>query len=158
MSARLKVTMMEDTVFHWKDPTGQGFTLTFKEAFDLKHAEIGEDISGCPFRIHERTFTGLSFLRGDTLAAYGGSHQLRKHADGTLFLFSYASTPTFDFSDRLWSGVSHTVIYRDKQGVTLLHCHHGAYAANIEVYLGLAEANPSFDPWLKRLEGGEPVG
>ena len=73
---------------------------------------------------------------------------------GTKFLFEGSSSPTFDLEDRLWSGVSKTVAYRDGGGVHLIHCMHGYQIPRIFIFLELEKSIPSFDEWMKQLDEG----
>lgn len=142
---------LDDTSYRWEGPVNQGCTLKFRRAYALEELSPGNGIKDCVYQIHGRKFTDLSFLHGDTLEKYPDNYQIRKHEDGTKFLFSYTSIPTFDLEDRLWDGVAHTAVYCDDEGFNLLHSRHGASISKIEIYIGLIRSIPVFDEWLKLL-------
>lgn len=147
----VEVKPVEDAGYRWPGPVSQDCMLKFRKAYVLEGRDSGNGIKNCVYRIHGRELTDLSFLYGDTLANYPDNYEIRMHADGTKFLFSYTSIPTFDFGDRLWSGVAHTAVYCDEEGVNLLHSLHGARIPRIEIYIGLTRSIPAFDAWLKLL-------
>ena len=108
-----RMRQMDDTSYRWAGPAKQDCTLLFKKAYVLEGLDLGNSINDCVYRIHGRELIDLSFLHGDTLEEYPNNYQIRKHKDGTKFLFIYTSIPTFDFEDRLWDSVAHTAVYRD---------------------------------------------
>lgn len=148
---KVAIKLLDDTSYRWMGPVNQDCTLKFRQAYALEELGSGNGIKDCVYRIHGREFTDLSFLYGDTLEKYPDNYQIRKHEDGTKFLFAYTSIPTFDFEDRLWDGVAHTAVYCDDEGVNLLHSRHGTLISKIEIYIGLTRSISIFDEWLKLL-------
>lgn len=141
----------ENTCICFSTPDGQRIELAFRKSFTLESMGVGETLQNCTYKIHRREFTDLSFIHGETIKKWPRNFEIRKHKDGTKFLFAYESTPTFDFEDRLWSGVAHTAIYRDRRGINLISCNHGAYISQIYIYLGLKKLKPEDASWLKAL-------
>lgn len=143
----------KNTHLRFRAPDGQWVELAFRKSFVLESLGVGETLQNCTYRIHRREFTDLSFVHGETGEKWPRNFEIRKHKDGTKFLFAYESTPTFDFEDRLWSGMVHTAVYRDKRGINLISCHHGTYVSEIHIYLGLKNLMPEDASWLKALNG-----
>lgn len=141
----------------WPGKRDEDRELVFKRAYEIKPKYPKEEISDLTFRVHSREFRDLSFLDGETLQKYPDENEIRRHADGTKFCFSYESIPTFDFGDRKWDSARHIVVYADDDGIHMIRCHHGYAIPGIEVYIGLQKSVPAFDVWLERL-GDRPEG
>lgn len=143
---------MPDRIFNWPGPINQDRKLIFQQAFLLKYSDWDREIHNCTYRIGWRKFTDLSFLEGTLLSEQPDGYQIRRHADGTVFLFSYSGVPTFDYADRCWDGMVHTAVYFDVNGVNLLHCRHGYKVPEIEICLGLEKSVPELNRWLGKLK------
>lgn len=151
ISGEAAVKTLERATFQCPGARGRDGSLEFEKAYKLERVDTGNGIYNCVYRICGREFKDLSFAEGATLQKYPGRCEVRVHDDGTKFLFFYESIPTFDFSDRIWSGVAHTVAYCEDGKIILLHCAHGARISSIEVYLGLTKSVPAFDERLEAL-------
>ena len=99
--------------------------LVFKKAYEIASTHLREGISNLAFRVYNREFKDLSFLEGEILQEYPDRHEIRKHADGTKFMFLYSGVPTFDFEDRVWDSMVHIAVYADAYGINMIHCSHG---------------------------------
>lgn len=151
LSEHEKVEEQKRTTYLWPGSYKQDHELVFRRAYEIAHIEFGTPLKNCRYRVNEREFVDLSFLKGETIEEYEGYSEIRRHKDGTLFLFSYEDIPTFDSEDRDWDGMSHCAVYCDEKGVNLIRCRHGYFAARINIYIGLKKAFPDFMQWLERL-------
>ena len=131
----VKIKTLEDTKYLWYGSKDDDRELQFQKAYMIERTNWNEGIRNCGYRVHEREFTDLSF------------------ANGTRFLYRLSYIPTFDSDDRDWDGYSRTVVYRDSEGVNIIHCRHGYLIPRIECYIGLTKSTPAFDEWLKLLDG-----
>ena len=150
-SGKVILKELSDPVYRWPDGDSDDCNLVFKKAYIIEHTDWDAGIVECSYRVHDRKFLDLSCMRGDTLHDFPDGYEIRKHEDGTRFLFSYVGIPTFDFEDREWDSVSHIAVYCDEGGINLIHCRHGYKISRISVYIGLIKSVPSFTEWLKIL-------
>jgi len=151
LSDQEKVEIINQTSFQWRGSYKHDRELVFQRAYEIVHKEFTAPLRDCQYRVNERVFTDLSFYKGETVEEYPDDYEIRRHSDGTLFLFSYEDIPTFDSEDRIWDGMSHCAVYCDEKGINLIHCRHGYRTGGIKVYTGLVRAFPDFMPWLERL-------
>lgn len=154
LRGNVRLSKLEKTTYRWSGPISEDNQLYFKSAYILEPLNAEKGIEDCVFRVRGRKFTDLSFLEGETLSEVSEDDQIRKHKDGTLFWFSYATIPTFDSCDRIWHSVSHTVVYSDRAGYHMIHCSHGYKVPRIEVYIGLIKSAsaPLFTKLIEWLE------
>ena len=143
--------------YSWYGPVSMDRELKFREAYEIERNDWNNGIQGCIYQVKGQEFTDLSFVKGKTLAEYPDDYEIREHMDGTKFLFSYSSIPTFDYTDRLWASTSYIAIYEIENEVVLLSCRHGAKIPRIEIYIGLEKSVPSFDRWLYVLKESASV-
>ena len=158
LSEHEKVEEQKRTSFPWRGSYKQDRELVFRRAYEIAHKSFANPLKDCRYRVHDRAFYDLSFLKGKTIEEYEGNYAIREHPDGTRFLFSYEEIPTFDSEDRDWDGMSHCAVYCDDKGINLIHCRHGYGIARISVYTGLVRAFPDFMKWLERLGCEDQVG
>lgn len=137
--------------FRWRGHYGDDLDLVFRRAFLIEPKVFGTSLNNCKYRVHERLFEDLSFLKGREIETFPDGYAIRLHDDGTRFLFSTESIPTFDASDRDWDGTSQAAVYCDREGINLIHCRYGYGLPAIEIYIGLVRAFPDFYKWLERL-------
>ena len=142
-------------IFEWSGKADDDRELVFNRAYEIAPPYLGEGISNMVFRVHNREFKDLSFLNGETLQEYPHHNEIRKHADGTKFMFSYNNIPTFDSGDREWDSAVHITVYADESGINLIHCRHGYKVPRIKVYIGLQKSIPAFTEWLEKLENAD---
>lgn len=142
---------IDHPVFKWSGKVGEDLDLVFRCAYEIAPPHFGEEISNLSFRVHNREFQDLSFLNGVTLQKCSDRYEIRKHADGTKFVFSYSNIPTFDLSDRVWDSMSHLAAYADEAGINIVFCKHGYKIPCIMVYVGLVKSIPAFTELLKKL-------
>lgn len=150
-SGNVKVKEIENPVFEWAGRVNDDRKLVFKSAYEIAPPHLAEGISNLVFRVHDREFKDLSFLAGETLQEYPDHYEIRKHQDGTKFVFSYSSIPTFDSGDREWDSICHIAVYADQEGINMIYCRHGYAVPRIKVYIGLMKSIPAFTEWLERL-------
>lgn len=153
MSGNAMVNALSEPVYQWAGRLDEDRELVFSKAYEIAPTHYGEGISDVVFRVHSREFKDLSFLYGETLQEYPNHNEIRRHADGTKFYFSYESIPTFDSGDREWDSMSHIAVYADDEGINMIHCRHGYAIPRIKVYIGLKKSIPAFNLWLERLGG-----
>lgn len=110
ISGNVKVKEIENPVFEWAGRVNDDRKLVFKSAYEIAPPHLAEGISNLTFRVHDREFKDLSFLVGETLQEYPDHYEIRKHQDGTKFVFSYSSIPTFDSGDREWDSICHIAV------------------------------------------------
>ena len=144
------VSVIRKPVYRWSGRISEDRELVFKRAYEIAPPRVGEGISDLVFQVHDREFEDLSFLKGETLQEFSDGYEIRRHADGTKFLFSYSSVPTFDSGDREWDSISHIVVYADDAGINMIHCRHGYAIPRIKVYVGLMKTVPAFTTWLEK--------
>lgn len=145
---------LKDTAHPWYDSDTKEREIKFREAYIIERNDWDKGIVDCIYQIKGRTFTDLSFARGETLARYPDLWELRQHMDGTKFLFNYSRIPTFDESDWIWDNTSYLVVYWDGDEAVLISCRHGVKIPRIKIYIGLEKSNPNFDRWLAILKNG----
>ena len=148
----VELETLSNTTYPWYDPDSREREIQFREGYSIERIHWDEGIQDCVYQINGRIFTDLSFAKGETLAEYPDHYEIRRHADGTKFLFFYSSIPTFDEGDWLWDHISHLVVYYDGNEVILISCRHGAKIPRIKVYIGLEKSNSNFDRWLTLLK------
>lgn len=151
LSGNAVVNALSKPVYLWAGKFDEDRELIFSKAYEIEPNHYGEGISNVTFRVHSRKFKDLSFLNGKTLQEYPDHNEIRRHADGTKFYFSYESIPTFDSGDREWDSMSHLAVYADDEGINMIHCRHGYAIPKIKVYIGLKKSIPAFNLWLERL-------
>lgn len=150
-SGNVVIEQIDKPVFNWEGQFDDDRELLFKSAYEIAHSCIEEGISNLTFRVHHRFFQNLSFLEGEILQEFPRGYGIRRHADGTKFLFSYKEIPTFDSGDREWDSMRHIAVYADEMGINLIHCSHGYAVPRIQVYIGLVKSIPAFNEWLEML-------
>ncbi len=138
--------------FNWNGNYKEDTELIFKKAYSIEHSGFDEGISGCTYSVHRRRFTDVSFAKGGMLDHYPRGYEIRRHADGTEFLFSFNDIPTFDEGDRDWDSMEHIAVYCDDEGINLIQCRHGYEIPRINVYIGLIKSIPALDEWLNLLK------
>lgn len=154
----VELKSLEDTKYLWYGTPAEDRELQFQKAYMIERTNWNEGIRNCDYRVHEREFTDLSFANGTTIQKSPEGYEIREHEDGTRFLYRLSYIPTFDSDDRDWDGYSRTVVYRDSEGVNIIHCRHGYLIPRIECYTGLMKSTPAFDECLKLLDGKNPPG
>lgn len=152
LQGNVQLNAKPNNTYSWFGPVSMDRELKFREAYEIERNDWNNGIQGCIYQVKGREFTDLSFVKGKTLAEYPDDYEIREHMDGTKFLFSYSSIPTFDYADRLWDSTSYTAIYEIENEVVLLSCRHGAKIPRIEIYIGLEKSVPNFSKWLTTLE------
>ena len=70
---------------------------------------------------------------------------------GITAIRHYHNIPTFDSDDRDWDGDYNISIYKDKQGINLIHIRSGYQIPRVYIFIGLKEWDSEFDSWLKYL-------
>ena len=151
LSGDARINNLSDCSYKWPGQPGEYCKLIFEEAYEIEPIRLGAGLSDLTFRVHGREFKDLSFLKGKILQEYLGDYDIRRHPDGTIFLFSYEEIPTFDSGDREWDSMRHIAVYADESGINMLHCTHGYLLPRIQVYIGLWKSSPTFTEWLKLL-------
>ena len=152
LQGNVQLNAKPNTTYSWFGPVSMDRELKFREAYEIERNDWNNGIQGCIYQVKGREFTDLSFVKGKTLEEYPDDYEIREHMDGTKFLFSYSSIPTFDYADRLWDSTSHIAVYEMGNEVVLLSCRHGAKIPRIKIYVGLEKSIPSFDRWLSVLK------
>lgn len=152
LQGNVQLNTKPNATYSWYGPVSMDRELKFREAYVIERNNWDKGIQGCIYQVKGREFTDLSFVKGKTLAEYPDDYEIREHMDGTKFIFSYSSIPTFDYTDRLWASTSYIAIYEIENEVVLLTCRHGAKIPRIEIYIGLEKSVPSFDRWLRVLK------
>lgn len=133
-----------------QEKNGREMRLSFSSAYRIEERDWGTGVDRCDYQVFDRAFRNLSCMNGKTLRRFLGGCELRKHADGTQFLFFQRETPTCDVWDRVWNGVEQLCFYQDKHGIHLIVCKHGYRIAGIDIYLHL-EKHISMLPLLQAL-------
>lgn len=152
LQGNVQLNAVPNTTYSWYGPVSMDRELKFREAYEIERNDWNNGIQGCIYQVQGREFTDLSFTKGNTLAEFPDDYEIREHVDGTKFLFSHSSIPTFDYADRLWDSIRHIAVYEIENEVVLLSCRHGAKIPRIEIYVGLEKSIPSFDRWLSVLK------
>lgn len=148
----VELEALSNTACPWYDPDSREREIQFREGYMIERISWEKGIQDCIYQVKGRTFTDLSFTKGETLAEYPGNDEIRRHADGTKFWFSYSSIPTFDEGDWLWDHIHHLAVYWDGDEVVLISCRHGAKIPRIKIYVGLEKSHAAFDRWLALLK------
>lgn len=102
--------------------------INFAQVFELSRADIRYSVRG-------RNFVGLNFRDGEIISALH-NNELRRHADGTQFLYQREN-------------LDERVFYRDELGVNCIHCRQPAQ--QIYICLGLKNPPPQLAELLKNL-------
>lgn len=150
----VELKISEDNIFEWHEPCYElKMTLEFEECFEIRHVDWHRGIQDCVYQVNEKTFTDLSFLKGEVKINFHSSrddysYQLRKNADGEKFLRYWEKIPTFDDGDRDWDSEELRALYVDEQGINLIHCHCGYELPHIKICVGLKKASPEILRWL----------
>lgn len=152
VQGNVQLDKMSDTSYPWYDPDSREREIQFREAHVIERIDWDKGIQDCVYQIGGRKFTDLSFTKGETLAECPDRYEIRKHIDGTKFLFHYSSIPTFDDADWLWDHMNHLAVYYDGDEVVLIVCRHGTKIPRIKIYVGLEKSNSNFDRWLTILK------
>ncbi len=102
LSGNAIVKSLPTTTYQWSGPIDNDRELRFKRAYEICGKDWTEGIENCVYSIHGRKFQNLSCMEGETLQKIQDDndfhYEVREHADGTKFVFSCGSIPTFDFS------------------------------------------------------------
>ena len=152
ISGNAKITSIGKAFSYWEGQIIPGNDFIFQKAYKLEPLQFGDEISSLGFRVHGREFKNLSFLSGETLQEFMDHYTLRKHPDGTKYLFQHVEIPTFDFEDRVWDGDSYMAVYKNEIGYNMLYCRCGYSIPSIMVYIGLIESESFFTDLMKKLE------
>lgn len=152
ISGNVTVDHIKPPSYQWAGRLDEDRELLFEQAYQIERADWDKGIEDCVYRIHDRTFCDLSGLSGETIHKTEDGFELRRHSDGTVFLFSCIDIPTFDAGDREWDSMSHLAVYRDEQGINMIHCTHGYKIPRIGVYISLLKGIPAFLKWIEILE------
>ncbi|MBR3722247.1 MAG: hypothetical protein IKN12_05715 [Selenomonadaceae bacterium] len=148
-----------DTVFKWPNIDGSTIKLRFQTACEIKSRSIGEGIREAVFLINGQEFTCRDSMAGDVVEAIFDEDRLgtkriynvRKLKSGIKALRHYHNIPTFDSDDREWDGDFNISIYKDKQGINLIHTRSGYRIPRVYIFVGLQEWDTEFESWLKYL-------
>ena len=155
LSGTAELNELPNPACEWSGRIDEDRTLVFTNAYSIERKDWSHGIENCVYRVHDREFTDLSCMSGKTLQKYSDGSELREHEDGTVFLFSRGSIPTFDSGDREWDSMSLTALCCDSEGVTLIRCCRGYKIPKITIYTGLRKTTREFTEWLNRLPAAE---
>lgn len=150
-SGKVVVRKSSNLSYQWPDWAWEDYDIAFQKAYEIEHTDWDEGIMGCRYRVQGRDFTDLSCMRGRTLRRYPDGYEVRKHADGTRFLYYHTDIPTFDFGDMEWDSTCCVALYGNDKGINLICCNYGFQIPRIKVYIGLCKPTPSITKWLKIL-------
>ena len=110
--------------------------LEFAQRFEIAPKNSGGAVDNCSYSVRGRNFVDLSFRDGEKISDLGESTELRRHADGTKFVYQYEDIPVFDSFDGYFDSFDEWIFYRDG-GINLIRCRHGVAIPKINIYLGL---------------------
>ena len=147
----------DNTVFEWPDINGSKINLSFQTAFEIEARSIGEGIGNAVFLINGHKFSCRNSMAGDTVKDILDEDRLGtrrvykviKLKSGRMALRHYHNVPTFDSDDREWDGDYNISIYKDKQGINLIHTRSGYQIPRVYIFIGLKEWDSEFDSWLE---------
>ena len=148
------LNVLEEKVFSWTEPNFDvKMVLEFSKVYELERIDWDAGIRDCVWDVNGRTFRDLSCLQGKVIKKFPSgrsdySYQLRQYSDGTKFLFYCEEIPTFDSGDREWDSMKYRVLFCDKYGVNLIHCHAGYKLPRINICTGLKKASAEIIRWL----------
>jgi len=157
LSGNVGVKNLLMTTYRWSGRIDGDRELEFKKAYEIYAKDWDEGIVNCIYSIHGRKFQNLSCMEGNTLQEIQDDddhYEVREHADGTKFVFSWGSIPTFDFGDREWDSMYKAAIYADAEGIHMISCSHGYRIPRIKVYIGLVRSFPALAELLSCLGCG----
>ena len=123
--------------FLWQKENGKEIRLSFSCAYRIEERDWGAGVDSCDYQVFDRSFRNLSCMNGKMLRRFSDGCELRKHIDGTPFLFFQRETATYDIWDRVWNGIEQLCFYQDKHGIHLIVCKHGYRIAGIDIFLHL---------------------
>lgn len=121
--------------------------LKFAQRFEIE-GKGSHGVNECNYSVRGRNFVDLSFRDGEKISEisestgyqrYADGAELRRHADGTKFIYQYEDVPVFDSGDAEWDRIDEWIFYRDADGINLIRCRHGWAIPKINIYLGLKE-------------------
>ena len=159
LGGNIKLDLLEDVSYRWRNIDEKNILLEFAEAFEIKPETWGEGITNCKYQIYDRKFNNLNFSNGDEIKIFaenkfsGYKLSLMQRSGGEKkFLYQCENIPTFDSDDREWDGFKKCVIYFDR-GINLIHCRYGYKIPRIKIFLNLQQAdNGQFLTWLKIID------
>ena len=148
-----------DTVFEWPNIDGKNIRLSFQTAYEITYRSIGGDVGNAVFRINGRKFTCRDSMSGQIVKdifsedKFGErrSYNICKLKNGVKALRHYHNIPTFDSDDREWDGDFNISLYKDKQGINLIHIRSGYRIPRVYIYVELQNWDIEFASWLKYL-------
>ena len=151
ISGKAKVEKAKKSFFRLDMDKKGEYELRFKDAFIIRETDRDAGMRGSTYRVNGRVMEDLSFTKGTVEEVFERDITLRSGTDGVRFLYFYEDIPTFDSYDREWDGNGDTVIYKDAEGINLIYCRSGYKISEIEIYIGLTDAEPDFSEWLNKL-------
>ena len=137
LDGNVRMIAEKDTCYRLPGPYGEEKKLDFTKAYRIEEYGGDTGIRNCCYNIYDRKFRDLSCMEGRILQELTDQYEIRKHADGTVFLFFCKSTFAADLWDRVWKGILKAALYRDEAGIHLISCRHGYRISEIDVFLGL---------------------
>lgn len=108
--------------------------LPFAQRFEIA-GKGSHGVNECSYSVRGRNFVDLSFRDGEKISEVNGA-EIRRHVDGTKFIYQYEDVPVFDSGDSEWDRIDEWIFYRD-DGINLIRCRHGWAIPKINIYLGL---------------------
>ena len=154
LTDKAKVTPTDDLSYNWNAPDKKFVKLEFEKAFEIEPVTWGEGLRDCEYKIFDRQFKDLNFVRGKDLKnffeeKFTGYKLILKTFPNSQqkFLYQREDVPTFDSDDREWDGDKDCVIYFDRE-IILLSCRSGYKVPRIKIYIGLKKAPTDFKNWL----------
>ena len=135
---------------------GQETNATFEEAYEIIHSEWPKNVEAT-YEIGSRMFSDLSFNTGRNIARAKGAYQLKKHADGTVFLGMKLDYQTQDAFDKMYGGSFQRAIYRENGEVVVIQAKYGHVLPKINVFVGLKDSVPYLDTLLDILDHADEL-
>ena len=148
-----------DTVFEWPNIDGKKIKLRFQTALEITYRSIEGDVGDAVFRVNGQNFTCRDSMAGEIVKdilsedklGERRTYNISKLKCGIKALRHYHNIPTFDSDDREWDGDFNISLYKDKQGINLIHIRSGYRIPRVYIYVGLEEWDAEFASWLKYL-------
>lgn len=137
-----------DTDYFLQLPITGRQKLRFSRAYRMEESILDIGVRQCRYRIHNRFFHDLSCMEGEVLRCFSDGAELRRHRDGTAFLYSRKAIPTGDLWDRVWNTQEQTALFRDQTGIHLIAGRNGYRLSAIEIYLDLKNDDGFFSKLL----------
>ena len=105
LDGNVRMIAEKDTCYRLPGPYGEEKKLDFTKAYRIEEYGGDTGIRNCCYNIYDRKFRDLSCMEGRILQELTDQYEMRKHADGTVFLFFCKSTFAADLWDRVWKGI-----------------------------------------------------